>query len=186
MEITGNITEFSLPELLQLLDRRHVTGCLSLEIFSNYYSELQPQLYSIWLNQGDIISVRHGFYKQDIFSLAVQKEWISNFAAQKLTQRCPENMAAGLYLESQGVLNFGQLRTLFFAGVVHRVQSLCEIKSANFKFQTLTELPMQEMTGLSIPASKVAMQGFRGGRGERFPSVENLKNRIYPKLLSRA
>ncbi|MGQ4650250.1 DUF4388 domain-containing protein [Lyngbya aestuarii] len=186
MEITGSVTEFPLPELLQLLDRRHVTGCLSLEIFSNYYSELQPQFYAIWLNQGDIVSIRHGFYKQDIFSLAVQKEWMSKFVAQKLAQRCPDNMAAGLYLESQNVLDFGQLRTLFFAEVVHRVQSLCEIKSANFKFQTLTELPMQEMTGLSIPASKVAMQGFRGGRGTSFQSVENLKNRIPAKPLSKA
>jgi len=162
MEITGNIAEFPLPELLQLLNRRRAVGCLSLEVFSNYYSELQPQLYSIWLNQGDIVSARHGFYKQDIFSLAAQKKWISEFVAQKLAQRCPENQAAGLYLESQYVLDFGQLRTLFFAEVVHRVQGLCEIKSANFKFQTLTELPMQEMTGLSIPANKVAVHGFRG------------------------
>lgn len=40
MEIRGTLSEFPLPELLQVLDRRQVTGCLLLDIYSDHYSEL--------------------------------------------------------------------------------------------------------------------------------------------------
>ncbi len=162
MEITGNISEFLLPELLQFLDRRRTTGCLSLDIFSDYYTELQSQHYDIWLNQGQIVSVQRENYRQDVYDLAVHREWISSFVAKKLRERSPQDLAAGLYLESQGVLHFGQLRILFFAEVVHRVEALCDVRNATFLFQTTADLPMHEMTGLSIPAARVAKQGFRG------------------------
>jgi len=162
MEIAGSTEEYPLPELLQMLDQRRTTGCLTLNAFSDHYAELKPQTYVVWLNQGNIVSANRGSYEQDIFSLAAHKQWISRFAAQKLAQRLPANTSAGLYLEAQGVLNFGQLRTLFFSEVINRVEALCHIKLVHFKFQSTTELPMQEMTGLSISASKVAMHGFRG------------------------
>lgn len=162
MEIAGSTEEYPLPELLQMLDQRRATGCLILNTFSDHYAGLKPQTYVVWLNQGNIVSAHHGSYEQDIFSLAAHKQWISRFAAKKLAQRLPANTSAGLYLEAQGVLNFGQLRTLFFSEVINRVEALCHIKLAHFKFQSTTELPMQEMTGLSISATKVAMQGLRG------------------------
>ena len=162
MEITGTFAEFPLPELLQFLGKCHGTGCLSLEIFSDYYPELEPQTYIIWLNQGDIVLAQRRYYRQDIYALAIQKEWISQFAARKLKERSPKDTPAGLYLEAQGVLNFGQLRELFFHEVVHRTEGLCDSKKANFSFQSTTDLPMSEMTGLSISAIKAARQGMRG------------------------
>ena len=66
MEITGQSSEFPLPELFQFLDRRQVTGCLSLKIFSDYYDELEPQLFDVWLNQGQIVALKRGNHKQDI------------------------------------------------------------------------------------------------------------------------
>ncbi|MEM9216540.1 MAG: DUF4388 domain-containing protein [Cyanobacteria bacterium P01_F01_bin.150] len=161
MEITGTFAEFPLPELLQFLGKRHSTGCLSLEIFSNYYPELEPQTYIIWLNQGDIVLAQRRYHHQDIYALAIQKEWVSQFAARKLKARSPRDTAAGLYLETQGVLHFGQLRELFAESVVHRVEGLCSSKKAIFKFQTTNDLPMDDMTGLSISAIKLAQQGFQ-------------------------
>ena len=81
----GTFAEFLLPELLQFLGKRHSTGYLSLEIFSDYYPELEPQIYIIWLNQGDIILAQRRYHRQDIYALAVQKKWVSQFAARKLT-----------------------------------------------------------------------------------------------------
>jgi hypothetical protein len=164
MEITGELSEFPLPELLQFLDRRQATGSLSLDVFSNYYAELQPQHYTIWLNQGHIVLVQRGDYRLDVYTLAIQKEWIRPFVANKLKERSPQSVAAGLYLELQGVLNFEQLRSLFFSEVVHRVEGLFDTRNAKFTFQTNPNLPLHEMTGFSISATKVAMQGFRSDR----------------------
>lgn len=161
MEISGTFAEFPLPELLQFLGKRHGTGCLSLEIFSDYYPELEPQTYLIWLNQGDIVLAQRRYHRQDIYTLAIKKEWVSQFAARKLKNRAPQDTPAGLYLETQGVLNFSQLRELFFSEIVHRVEALCESQTANFKFQSTADLPMSEMTGLSTPAIKLAKQGMK-------------------------
>jgi len=176
MEITGKLSEFPLPELLQLLDRRRATGCLALDIFSDYYAELLPNHYDIWLSQGQVVSLKRKSCKCDIYDLAVRNEWISLFVARKLKERSPQNTAAGLYLESQGALDFGQLRSLFFSEVVHRVEALCDIQTANFKFQSNTNLQMSEMTGLSIPAAKVAKHGMRNQSQQSFAKKTFLKS----------
>lgn len=177
MEITGTLSEFPLPELLQLLDRRHVTGCLSLDFFSNHYPELHPQNYAIWLEQGHITGLHRGSTTQDIYSYAVLKEWISPFVARKMKERSPQNLAAGLYLESQGVLNYEQLRSLFFDEVVYRVESLCKLSKATFDFHTTVTLPMHQMTGLRVAASKIAMQGFQGNCVRHLEDFQNDRNR---------
>lgn len=161
MEITGQSSEFPLPELFQFLDRRQVTGCLSLKIFSDHYEELKPQQFDVWLNQGQIIALKRGNHKQDIYDLAVGKEWMSPFAARKLKQRAPQEQAAGLYLESQGVLSFGQLRSLFFSEVVHRVASFCNANNVVFNFHTTTDFPIADMTGFRMTASQIASQGIQ-------------------------
>ena len=160
MEIAGTLTEFPLPELLQFLDRRQVTGWLSLSVLSNYYEELKPRQYGVWLHQGHIISAQREDHDPDVYSLAVRKEWMRPFVAKKLKKQAPKDISAGIYLESQGVLDFGQLRSLFFDEVVHRVESLCAVRDGKYLFQTKEFLPMQKITGLRIPASILAAHGF--------------------------
>lgn len=157
MEITGNINECPLPELLQFLDHRQATGSLSLEIFSEHYPELKPQSYKICLHEGHIVSLQRECRRQDIYDLAVQQGWISLFASRKLRERAPNDIAAGLYLESQGVLDFGQLRSIFFSEVVHPIESLCSICNAIFfHFESISDLTINKTIGFGIPATKVA------------------------------
>lgn len=161
MEMSGTFNELPLPELLQFLGKRQTTGCLSLEVFSDYYSELEPQGYHLWLNRGDLVLCQRQRHPQDIYAFAVAKQWISRLAARKLKERAPQNIAAGLYLESQGVLDFGQLRSLFFSEVVRRVETLCGATTATFRFQSTERLPLNDLSGLSIPATKMATQGIQ-------------------------
>lgn len=161
MEITSKSSEFPLPELFQFLDQRQVTGCLSLKIFSDYYEELKPQIFNIWLNQGHIIALSKEEHRQDVYDLAVSREWMSPFAARKLKERAPKEQAAGPYLEAQGVLSFEQLRSLFFREVVHRATSLCNASNALFSFHTTTDLPLADMTGFRMTANQVAAQGIQ-------------------------
>ena len=172
MDITGRIAEFPLPELLQFLDRRKSTGCLSLEVFSEYYEELHPQHYTIWLSEGQIIAAYREGAKSDVYALAVQKGWISPFVARKLKERAPKDIAAGLYLETQGALSFGQLRSLFFGEVVRRVEALCDVQNAKFSFRAIADLPICTLTGLSISSKQVARQGMRG-KNLRLPQLNH-------------
>ena len=178
MEISGTFAEFPLPELLQFLGKRGDTGFLSLEIFSDYYPQLAPQTYIIRLNQGDIVLAQRRYHRQDIYALATKKQWISQFAARKLKSRSPRDIAAGLYLETQGALNFSQLRSLFFDEVVHRVEGLCSALNATFKFESTMDLPIDEMTGLSMPANKIAKQGLRNISRNLFPNFERHETRV--------
>jgi hypothetical protein len=161
MEIKGTLLEFPLPEFLQFLDRRGATGCLSLDIFSDHYAELLPNHYDIRFNQGQLVALQRKRCKYDIYDFVVRNEWISLFAARKVKERSPNDTLARTYLESQGVLNFGQLRSLFFSEVVHRLEALCDVQNAAFVFQSITDLPVSEMTGLSISKNKLANQGMK-------------------------
>ncbi len=180
MEITGRLSEFPLPELLQFLDRRQATGCLALDIFSDYYTELLPNHYDIWLHQGQIVSLQRKSCKYDVYDLAVRNEWISLYVARKLKGRSPNDIPAGTFLESQGVLNFGQLRSLFFSEVVHRVEALCDVQNAEFMFRAIADLPIYEMTGLSISGTKVAKQGMRNSG---FYSISSKHQNTSPVVL---
>lgn len=166
MKLAGTLTEFPLPELLQFLDLRPVTGCLSLDIFSDYYSELRPQKYCIWLERGHVIGLQKGDCDRDIYALAVREEWISPFVAAKLKQRAPKDIPAGLYLESQSAVNFDQLRSLFFSEVVRRIEVLFSVSNSNFCFQTINNLPMNEMTGFRAPAAQVINHSFQRSKFE--------------------
>lgn len=177
MEITGTLLDFPLPELLQFLGSRRVTGCLSLTIASDHYMELHPQQYGIWLSQGNVVSAQRSTYPQDVYTLAVQREWITPFVARKLKERSPKNVPAGLYLESQSVLDFGQLRSLFFREVVHRVEALCKVRNATFTFRASNEPPINQMTGLSIAATKLAKQGIKGNLPSPKASLNHYQGR---------
>lgn len=172
MEIAGNLTEFPLPELLQFLDHRQVTGWLSISVASNFYEELKPRCYEIWLHQGHIVSAQREAYYQDVYSLSVQKEWIRPFVAKRLKKLAPENMPAGIYLEAQSILSFEQLRTLYFSEVIHRIEPLCYMYDGRFIFQTKASLPMHQLTGVRIPATTVASYGFGQRRLHHFLDSE--------------
>ncbi|NEQ96175.1 MAG: DUF4388 domain-containing protein [Cyanothece sp. SIO2G6] len=182
MNISGTSTEFPLPELLQMLDQRQVTGCLSLSISSPYYAELLPQCYDIWLSQGHVVALQHQPHDPDIYTLAIAKKWISGYVSRKLRKLSPKTIAAGLYLESQGVLNFDQLRSLFFSEVIHRLQSLCQMPTTKFEFGSTTNLPISYMTGLAIAAATVVTN--RLGPIKVFPFTKQDPSSVSHKINS--
>lgn len=131
--------------------------------------------------QGQLVSVQRASCKSDVYDLAVRNEWLSLFVARKLKGQSPNDTHAGTYLESQGVLDFGQLRSLFFSEVVHRVEALCDVQNAEFMFRAIANLPIHEMTGLSISATKITKQGMRGvglSSGKNRYSLKVLKSQL--------
>ena len=163
MAITGYLSEFSLPEVFQFLDRGKKTGLLNL-ISSPDPQTGQQQNYYIWFRQGRIVAAANCLDNQVLLSLIRKKGWMTDTFAAKIKEESQLQKPIGLWLKSQGLLEAEQLQLLFYIQVMRQVCSLFTLEDASFKFNTQASLPMLEMTGLSTPGVEITLAGLRALR----------------------
>jgi hypothetical protein len=160
MAITGFLTDFSLPELLQLLEKGHKTGLLTLRALPSSTSRLP--FHYIWLNKGRIVAAANRLDDQGLVTLIEQRHWVSDRVFDKLVHWCcPISEPLGLYLKNQGALQAEQLKRLFQIQVLQQVCALFQLTEAEFKFDPKVRIPTREMTGLSVPATEAALVALR-------------------------
>jgi hypothetical protein len=160
MTITGCLTDFSIPEIFQLLEKGHKTGLLTISALPN--SQLKPLIYYIWVNQGRLVAAANRLDDQGLVSLIEQRQWISDRVFDKVVHWCcPITEPLGLYLKQQGVLQAEQLKHLFQVQVLQHLCALFQLKDGQFKFEQNGRLPTREMTGLSVPATEAALVALR-------------------------
>ncbi|MBD2625750.1 DUF4388 domain-containing protein [Trichormus variabilis] len=166
MTITGNFTDFSLPELLQFLDQGKKTGLLYIEFLPEGDENRKKQVYYMWLHQGRIVTASDRLDQQGLTSMIAQRGWISERVISRVTQisSCFINSPLGLCLKSQGLVQPEQLKLLFNSQVLRPVCSLFQVKDALFRFEPTSSLPLGEMTGLSMSATEVILIGLRALR----------------------
>lgn len=151
MSITGTLSDFSLPEIFQFLEKGHKTGLLTLRSLPE--SETMSALtFYIWVNRGSFVAGANQLNHQGLVKLIPEYPWVSDRVVTKLAQFCPPDKSLGLYLRSQGALHMEQLEHLFQIQVVQQLCTLFQLKDAQFKFDQNVPLPMQEMTGLCVSA----------------------------------
>jgi hypothetical protein len=148
MSITGSLTDFSLPEIFQFIEKGHKTGLLTLRTLPNSHSP--SSVHYLWMNQGKIVAAANQLNEQGLISLINQYQWVSQRVVTKLAQFCPSSKPLGLYLRSQGALQVEHLEHLFQLQVVKQVCAIFELKDAHFIFDQNVPLPTKEMTGLSV------------------------------------
>jgi hypothetical protein len=151
MSTTGLLTDFSLQEILQFIDRGNKSGVLRLRALPESQTALPPVHY-IWAEQGRIVAVANRLDQQGLISLIKQRRWVSNQVVTKLFQFYPKDKPLGLCLQNQGVLHTQQLKYLFQIQVLQPICALFQLKEGIFKFDQDVPIPMQEMTGLSVPS----------------------------------
>ncbi|MDB9373456.1 DUF4388 domain-containing protein [Nodularia sphaerocarpa] len=163
MTITGNFTDFSLPELLHFLDHGKKTGILAIELLSE---NSKKQHYYIWVHQGRIIAAADRLDEKGLTLMIAQRGWISERVISRVTRICPTFISTplGLCLKSQGLLQAEQLKLLFNTQVIRQVSTLFQAEEGLFTFKPTTNLPIAEMTGLSMTASEVILLGLRSLR----------------------
>ena len=160
MSITGHLSDFSLPEIFQLLEKSQKTGLLTLR--AEPAVKERPPFYYIWVYQGRIVAAANRLDHQGLVSLIDGHQWVSDRVFDKLVHWCcPINEPLGLYLKNQGVLQAKQLKRLFQFQVLKQVCALLQIKEAEFKFDPNVQIPTREMTGLSVPATEAVLVGLR-------------------------
>ncbi|MBW4695099.1 MAG: DUF4388 domain-containing protein [Lyngbya sp. HA4199-MV5] len=160
MAISGYLSEFSLPEIFQLLEQGNKTGRLSVQERSQNSSSKGLTLH-IWFKQGHIIAAADRLDGQGLVTIIQQRGWISSRVAARIAEVCAINQPAGLCLKEQGLLEAEQLKLLFSQQVLQQVCKLFELQDGYFQFDHTMPLPIAEMTGLTAPAKEVTLAGLR-------------------------
>ncbi len=151
MSTTGLLSDFSLQELFQFIDKGNKTGVLRLRALAESQETLPPVHY-IWVYQGRIVAVANRLDQQGLISLIKQRHWVSHQVVTKLFQFYTEDKPLGFCLKNHGVLNTPQLKHLFQIQVLQPIGALFQLQEGMFKFDQNVPIPMREMTGLSVPA----------------------------------
>ena len=154
MSITGYLSDFSLSEIFHFIENGNKTGVLALRTLPEFPTT-PPSLYYIWVEQGHIVAAANQLDRQGLLSLIEQYPWISRRVLHKLAQWCPSDQPLGLYLRNQGALRTDAVEHLFQIQVVQQFCALFQLKDAQFKFNQNIPLPMQEMTGFSLPSRTI-------------------------------
>ena len=151
MSTTGSLTDFSLPEIFQFIDKGHKSGLLTLRTVPESQSPMS--VHYIWANQGKIVAAANQLNEQGLISLINQYQWVSPRVVTKLSQFCPSNKPLGLYLRSQGVLQVEHLEHLFQVQIIQQLCTMFQLKDAHFIFAQDVPMPTKEMTGLSVSSA---------------------------------
>lgn len=151
MSITGNLADFSLPEIFRFIENGHKSGLLTVRTLSES-KRIPPSTFYIWMDKGSLVAATNHLEGQGLVNLIAQYSWVSERVVTKLAEFCPPDQPLGLYLKNQGALQGTQLEHLFQIQIVQQLCPLLQLKDALFKFEQNEPIPTQEMTGLSIPA----------------------------------
>src|SRR4028118_1480595 len=151
MSITGSLSDFSLPEILQFIEQGRKTGLLTVRTLSES-QESKSSVHYIWVKQGRIVGAANRVDQQGLVMLIEQRQWVSNRVITKLAQLCPTDKPLGKYLFNQGVLRAEQLKELFLLQVLQYVCALFRLEDGIFEFDQNVPLPRRELTGLSLAA----------------------------------
>ncbi len=159
MSTTGNLANFSLPELLQFLDQGKKTGLLSIEFIHETIEKSSQKSYYIWLHKGRVIAASERSDQQGLILMITKRGWISHSEISQVTHISPcfIDSPMGLCLKSQGLLQGEQLKLLFNSQVLRPISALFQITDGSFKFEPIPFLPLGEMTGLSMPGIEVIL-----------------------------
>lgn len=153
MAMTGDLQEFSLAELLQLMERGSKTGRLSIQTPSG--------IHRIWLYQGRVIAALGPNPRNGLEDLLAQEDLLSPRVVAKLASLCPVQQPLGVCLKQQGVISSTALAQVFRRQLECNLLSLFGLGAGAFRFDGGGALPYGEMTGLSKGAIVVALEGLR-------------------------
>lgn len=190
MGISGSLQNFSLPEILRLIDDGAKSGRLS--IYSDSESKgLENKIAShLWFKYGNFVAMHNPLKYNNLLDLIKQKKFVSSTNLVKLyalklnmSSLSGDYNSLGEYCLKNSLLNLNQIDWLF-EQQLQTVYPLFELEDGWFAFQDAEEnkkvserkesLPFTEMTGQKCEALTIALQGMR--------SLKKLNDRLIEQL----
>lgn len=155
MTLKSSLADFSLAELLRMMEQGHKSGRLTLCMAGD------ATQYHIWLKQGEVVATATRLDGQNLTQRIVERGWLSQRVIEKLGDlSATQGLPLGLALKTQGILQAEQLHLLFSAQI-QMVLKLFDSHTGYFELDGKATPPTSEMTGLSLPAIEVALGGLR-------------------------
>ncbi|GFE69230.1 DUF4388 domain-containing protein [Chroococcus sp. FPU101] len=177
MLITGQLSEFSLPELFQFLEQGQKTGLLTLNSFNQ-----ETKQHYIWFRQGRIVAASDRNDETGLLVLIQKRGWINSLPSISSEQL--KTTPLGLYFKANNLLQADQLKLLFYTQVMQQVCALFELPDADFTFDSNAAIPSLELTGLSSLGSEVTLAGLRALQD--WSALQNKLPEIHSALTSRS
>lgn len=146
MNLSGLISELSIPVVLQIIEQIKKTGRLT--IIKSQTLENYPNFH-IWFIHGKIVAAADRLDGHGLLSMIQEQGWITIRAAARITDVCASNRPAGSCLKEQGLLDYEKLKLLFNQQVLKPTYALLDLQEGRFQFDSTTYLPNLEMTGLT-------------------------------------
>ncbi len=165
MAIVGDLQEFSLPDLLQLIERGSKTGQLAVWAPSG--------IYKVWFYQGRVIAALPPQEEHCLESLLARSGLVSERVVAKLASFCSLDEPLGRCLQRQDLISPSALAKLFRHQLQVGLHSLFSLESGQFSFLPNAPMPYREMTGLSKSATAAVLEGLQQLKLEQ-RSEENL------------
>ncbi|MGK7949291.1 MAG: DUF4388 domain-containing protein [Xenococcaceae cyanobacterium] len=167
MSISGFLENFSLPELLRLIDLGSKSGRLILQIRSAPERPDLVGLYHIWFQEGQLVTVIDRSQPQSLIKQIENKGWLDEASPKKLERLHLLQVPLGKYLQQEELLTEQQLNELFQERVAQLYQ-LFEVPVGCFLFHEISpksdkprKIPWLEMTGNRIRATEVSLNALR-------------------------
>lgn len=155
LSISGSVSGFSFPEILQIVEKERQTGLL---ILSDLPIDAASPIFYIWVERGRLVAAATSLNHQGLIKLIEQRQWISDRVFDKLIHWCcPIDQPLGSYLNNQGVLRPEQLKQLFNLQVIQPVNALFYLNQGQLQFLADARAPRHEMTGLSVSAAALKL-----------------------------
>jgi hypothetical protein len=166
--LAGRLLEYSLAEVFRFIEEGRKTGLLSIDRGNGLLSSSKHQSY-IWFQTGAVVAHASSLNGQELIDLATRSCHLNETISDTLRQQSAYMFKPlGKHLESQGLINSQQLRMLFSEQVLQPIAALFCAGDAAFAFDD-TSLPVSsEMTGMSISATEISLQGLRVLRNWEF------------------
>jgi hypothetical protein len=161
MTLTGSLSEYSLAEILNFIERGQSTGLLSIVPDSHDLTILVKPHY-LWFDRGWIVAVTSGVNGQELLNAIWLRKLLPSTQIDLLrTQVNQLSQPLGTYLKSRGLLNLEQLKLLFNSQVIAPVCKLFELGNGKFKLDLQKSPNYAEMTEVSISAQELGLLGLR-------------------------
>ena len=168
MALRGSLTDFSLPDVLQLIALSRKTGLLRMNRDDGAEGD-------IWFRDGDVFFAQSNWQREKIGTRLIDAQKITQSALDRaldIHAADPERRRIGQILIDEGYITSAVLESFVQEQIQDSVFDLMRWPSGNFAFDILPDV-VDEDIGLSVSIENIIMEGSR-----RLEEWERIKSKV--------